>query len=130
MKAIPLFKPYVSWLARIYAMKVLCGTQLAEGPVVRTFEREFAERYDLQNVVAVNSGTRALELAYELAGIGPGDEVITPVLTCTATNLPLVRRGARIVFADINDSLNISVEDVARKIQPRTKAIVFVHLGG
>jgi dTDP-4-amino-4,6-dideoxygalactose transaminase len=80
--------------------------------------------------VALNSGTSALELAYELADIREGDEVITPVLTCTATNLPLVRRKARIVFADIDEDLNISVEDVKRKITARTKAIVFVHFGG
>lgn len=131
MKKITLFKPYVSWLSRIYAMKVLCGTQLAEGPVVRTFEREFGQKFHKQNVVALNSGTSALELAYELAGIGPGDEVITPVLTCTATNLPLVRRGANIIFADIDEkTLNISLEDVKRKITEKTKAIVFVHFGG
>lgn len=133
MKQIKLFKPYVSWLARIYALKVLMGTQLAEGPVVKCFEREFAERFMFlrRTVVAVNSGTSALELAYELAGIGVGDEVITPVLTCTATNLPLVRRGAKLVFADINENtLNISIEDVERKITEKTKAIVFVSFGG
>lgn len=130
MKSIRLFKPYVSWLARIYALKVLCGTQLAEGPVVRVFEREFGNRFWKRNVVALNSGTSALELAYELCGIGPGDEVITPVLTCTATNLPILHRGATIVFADINDTLNLDIEDVERKITSKTKAIVFVHFGG
>lgn len=133
MRKIPLFVPYVSWLARIYALKVLMGTQLAEGPVVKCFEREFA-RFIMRppkHVVSLNSGTTALELAYELLDLQPGDEVITPVLTCTATNLPLVRRGVKIVFADIDEkTLNLSVEDVARKITPRTKAIVFVHFGG
>ena len=131
MKKLKLFKPYVSWRARWYALKVLMGTQLAEGPMVRQFEREFAEKFHKENVCMLNSGTSALELAYELAGIGPGDEVITPVLTCTATNLPLVRRGATLVFADVDPkTLNVSVEDVARKITDRTKAIVFVHFGG
>lgn len=130
MKKITLFRPYVSWLARIYALKVLMGTQLAEGPVVVAFEKAFGRRFFKKNVVAVNSGTTALELAFELAGVGPGDEVITPVLTCTATNLPILHRGAKIVFADINEDLNLSVEDVERKITDRTKAIVFVHFGG
>jgi len=125
-----MFKPYVSWRARWYVLKTLMGTQLAEGPVVKQFEYEFGKKFNKNNVVAVNSGTTALELAYELAGIGEGDEVITPVLTCTATNIPLVRRKAKIVFADIDYDLNINVEDVKRKITPRTRAIVFVHFGG
>lgn len=130
MKNIPLFKPFVSPEAIRNVNKVLRSSQLAEGPQVKLFESEFAKKFGLKNVVAVNSGTSALELAYELAGIGPGDEVITPVLTCTATNLPLIRRNAKIVFADIATDLNVDVADVTRKITRNTKAIVFVHFGG
>ncbi len=111
-------------------LEVLNSDQLAEGEVVKQFEHEFSQKFNLNNVVALNSGTSALELAYELAGIGTGDEVITPVLTCTATNIPLVRRGARIVFADIDYDLNINIQDVKNKITDKTKAIVFVHFGG
>lgn len=125
-----LFKPYVSWRAVWYAVKVLLSDQLAEGPVVKQFEHEFGQRFGLTNVVAVNSGTSALELAYELADIREGDEVITPVLTCTATNIPLLRRNCTIVFADIDKDLNMNIQDVKNKITPKTKAIVFVHLGG
>ncbi len=127
---IKLFKPYVSWWSVWNVVKVLRGTQLAEGPLVKEFERQFAEKFGLSNVLAVNSGTAALELAYEVAGIGPGDEVVTTVFTCTATNIPLIHRGAKIIFADIDSDLNISVEDVKKKITPKTKAIVFVHFGG
>lgn len=127
---IKLFKPYVSYKAIWYVVRVLLGTQLAEGPLVKQFEYEFSSKFNLNNVVAVNSGTSALELAYELAGIRAGDEVISPVLTCTATNIPLVRLGAHIVFADVDTDLNISIEDVKKKITKKTKAIVFVHFGG
>jgi dTDP-4-amino-4,6-dideoxygalactose transaminase len=127
---IKLFTPFVSEHAIQNAEQVLRSGFLAEGNEVKQFEHEFSNKFQVQNVVALNSGTSALELAYELAGIGEGDEVITPVLTCTATNLPLVRRKARIVFADIDYDLNINVEDVKRKITSRTKAIVFVHFGG
>lgn len=127
---IKLFKPYVSYRAIYYVVRTLLGTQLAEGKMVKQFEKEFGEKFGKKHVVAVNSGTSALELAYDLAGIKKGDEVITPVLTCTATNLPLVRRGAKIVFADTDYDLNISIEDVKRKITKKTKAIVFVHFGG
>lgn len=125
-----LFKPYVSWRSIWYVVKVLLGTQLAEGPLVKQFEYEFGRKFNKKNVVALNSGTSALELAYELADIREGDEVITPILTCTATNLPLVRRKAKIVFADIDTDLNINIQDVKNKITKRTKAIVFVHFGG
>jgi dTDP-4-amino-4,6-dideoxygalactose transaminase len=94
MRKIKLFKPYVSWYSVWNTIKVLRSGQLAEGPKVKEFEDEFSKVFNVNNVVTVNSGTAALELAYELAGIGPGDEVITPVLTCTATNIPLVHRGA------------------------------------
>ncbi len=130
MRKIKLFKPYVSKKAVRNVVRVLSGTQLAEGPRVKEFEEKFASKFGFRNVSALNSGTSALELAYELAGICEGDEVITPVLTCTATNLPLVRRKAKIIFADTDYDLNIDVEDVKKKITPKTKVIVFVHFGG
>lgn len=128
--AIKLFQPYVSWRAIFNVVRVLLGTQLAEGEEVKKFEQEFAKKFNKKNVLALNSGSSALELSYELAGIKDGDEVITPVLTCTATNLPLIRLGAKIVFADTNYDLNINIEDVKKKITKKTKAIVFVHFGG
>jgi dTDP-4-amino-4,6-dideoxygalactose transaminase len=130
MKRIKLFKPEVNWSAIWRVVRVLRSGQLAEGPQVKAFEAELAERFGLTDVVSLSSGTAALELAYELAGIGHGDEVISPVLTAVMTNLPLVHRGARIVFADAEDDLNMSVEDVRRKLTPNTKAIVFVHYNG
>lgn len=129
-KMIKLFKPYISQQAIDNVVRILNSDQIAEGLEVKQFEDEFAQKFGLKNVVALNSGTSALELAYELAGVGEGDEVITPVLTCTATNIPLVRRGAKIVFADIDYDLNINIEHVKRKITDKTKAIVFVHFGG
>lgn len=125
-----LFKPFISQEARDNVQRVLLTDQIAEGEEVKQFEYEFEQKTGLRNAVALNSGSSALELAYELAGLEKGDEVIVPVLTCTATNIPLVRRGVRIVFADIEEDLNIDVEDALQKITPKTKAIVFVHFGG
>jgi len=131
-KPIKLFKPFVSNWARWYTLQTLRGTQLAEGPRVKEFERAFALYFKLEpsDCVALNSGTSALELAYELANIQEGDEVITPVLTCTATNLPLVRRKAKIVFTDITDKLLLDPADVRKRITTKTKAIVYVDFGG
>lgn len=125
-----LFKPYISEEAKKLCLECLNTDNLAEGLLVKQFENEFAEKFNLKNVVALNSGSSALELAYELAGIEEGDEVISPVLTCTATNIPLIHRKAKIVFADITSDLNLDIEDVKKKITEKTKAIVFVHFGG
>lgn len=127
---IKLFKPFISQESKDLCLEVLNSDQIAEGKMVKDFEDEFSRVSGHDNVVAVNSGTSALELAYELADIRPEDEVIVPVLTCTATNLPLVRRKAHIIFADIDRDLNISIEDVKNKLTSKTKAIVFVHFGG
>lgn len=128
--AIKLFQPYVSWHSRFNVLKVLGSGYLSAGKTVIRFEEEFAKTFGFENVVSVNSGTSALEIAYDLCDLKKGDEVIVPVLTCTATNIPLVRRGIKIVFADIDYDLNISIQDVEKKITPKTKAIVFVHFGG
>lgn len=127
---IKLFKPFISQEARDNVERVLLSDSIAEGDEVKQFEHEFAAYFNLSNVVAVNSGTSALELAYELAGLSEGDEVLVPVLTCTATNIPLVRRGCKLVFIDCDSDLNVSLEDVTRKLTSQTKAIVFVHFGG
>lgn len=134
MKSTPLFKSYISWRSIWNVCSLLFrsnhGAYIGEGPEVRAFEKEFEEKFGFNNAVALNSGTSALELAYELAGISDGDEVITPVLTAVMTNLPLLHRRAKVVFADIEEDLNINIEDVKNKITPKTKAVVFVHFGG
>ena len=81
--------------------------------------------------IAVGSGTDALHLAYILAGLKKGDEIICPIFTCTATNIPLLYFGAKIKFADIDPkTLNIDIESVKKLITKKTKAIVFVNYGG
>ena len=134
MKRIPLFKTYISyraiWNVCLLLFKSNFGGYIGEGPEVRKFEKEFEEKFGFENVVAVNSGSSALELAFELAGITDDDEVIIPVLTHPATCLPVLRRKAKIIFADIDNDLNVSVEDVQNKITSKTKALVFVHFGG
>lgn len=130
MKTLTVFSTYVSWRSIWNVVRVLRSGYIAEGPEVKKFEIEFAKKFGFSDAIALNSGTSALELAYELAGIGPGDEVITPVFPFVGMNIPLVRRGARIVFADVDRDLNVSIDDVRRKITPETKALIFVHFAG
>ena len=125
-----LFKPFISEESKVNVLRVLNTDFIAEGEEVKLFEQELEAKLGKKNILTVNSGTAALELAYELAGIEEDDEVITPILTCTATNLPLLHRKAKIVFADIDYDLNINIEDVKKKITDRTRAIVFVNFGG
>ena len=83
------------------------------------------------SVISTGSGTDALHLAYLLANIKKDDEVIAPVFTCTATNIPLLYIGAKIKFADLDKkTMNICVKSVKKLITKKTKAIICVHYGG
>jgi perosamine synthetase len=128
---IDLFKPYIPQGVINEVSNVLHTRWIGQGPKVNLFERRFEEKFGIKNAVSVNSGTAALETAYDLIGLKPGDEVISTPLTCTATNLPLVRLGIKIVWADIRrETLCIDPVDVRAKITEKTKAIIQVHLGG
>lgn len=123
--------PYVTEDMRRAVNDVLNSRYIGQGPLVEEFESEFQELLGTNTAVAVGSGTDALHLAYILAGVGPSDEVITPVFTCTATNFPILWQGAKIVFADIDpNTLCIDTEDVKRKITDKTKVIVGVDYAG
>jgi dTDP-4-amino-4,6-dideoxygalactose transaminase len=101
------------------------------GGEVSAFEREYAEYCEVEHCVAVNSGTSALHLALVIAGVGPGDEVITTPNTFIATAEAISYTGARPVFIDVDPATgNIDPDQIAGAITPRTKAIVPVHLYG
>jgi dTDP-4-amino-4,6-dideoxygalactose transaminase len=101
------------------------------GPNVHAFEQEAAAYLGVRHAVGVANGTDALVLALDAMGVSDGDEVILPAFTFYATAEAVVQRGARPVFADVDPvTLNIDPDDAARRITPRTKAIVPVHLFG
>jgi len=129
---IVLFHPHISDRAVDAVTKVLKSRWIGQGPLVEEFEQKFGARFAGQYpTLAVRAGTDALHLAYILAGLQPGDEVISPLFTCTATNIPLLYLGVKIVFADVQlDTLNIDPADVRRRITDKTKAIVCIHHGG
>ncbi len=131
-EGIVLFYPNIPPNAVDEVSKVLHSRWIGQGPKVAQFEKEFEEKFCVTNTaLAVGSGTDGLHLGYILAGIEPGDEVIVPVFTCTATNIPLLYMGAKIVFADVDpETLNINVNHVRQLVNERTKAIVCVHYAG
>lgn len=101
------------------------------GPKVQEFERQLKEITRSTDAIAVSSGTTALSAALMALGIGPGDEVIVPPITFGATAATVLMQGATPVFADISlDDFTIDPADVARKVTPRTKAVIAVDLFG
>lgn len=130
-EGIVLFHPNIPENAVKQLKDVLESRWIGQGPKVQMFENLFDTRIAAPcKSIAVGSGTDALHLAYLLADIQPGDEVIVPVFTCTATNIPLLYIGAKIVFCDIDENLNINADAVEDLITEKTKAIVCVHYGG
>jgi perosamine synthetase len=130
--SVPLFYPHIPKASLKSLKKVLGGRWIGQGPLVDLFEKKFEKKFT-NNLpcIAVGSGTDALHLSYLLAGIKKNDEVICPLFTCTATNIPLLYIGAKIKFADVDpDTLNISIDHVKKLITKKTKAIVFVNYGG
>ncbi|MFI5782805.1 DegT/DnrJ/EryC1/StrS family aminotransferase [Nocardia sp. NPDC051570] len=98
--------------------------------MVFTLEREIEQRMGARHCIAVNSGTSALLAALAALGVGPGDEVIVPGYTFIATIAAVVHRGAVPVLAEIDDSLTLDPDDVIRRITPKTRAIIAVHMLG
>jgi dTDP-4-amino-4,6-dideoxygalactose transaminase len=111
---------------------VLRSKWLTMGGVTQEFEAAFAEKFGVKHAFAVSNATEALHLACLALDIGAGDEVITPSLSFVATTNAVLYTGADVRFADIcgPDDLTISPEDIRRKINPRTKAIIVMHYGG
>ena len=113
-------------------LAVLRRRWLSMGEVTAAFEAEFATLTGTPYALAVTNCTAALHLAGLALGWGPGDEVIVPSLTFVATANAVRYCGATPVFADVTglDDFNLSAEDVAARITPRTRAIIVVHYAG
>lgn len=134
-KRILLFYPYLPGSARDRARAQMDTRWLGQGPLVDEFEKQFESQISKSHrAIAVNSGTSSLHLAYILAGIKEGDEVIGPVFTCSASYAGLLYQRAKVVFADINkDNLNINpdhVEELLKARGERVKAILAVDYAG
>jgi len=104
---------------------------LTQGPKVAAFERAFAERHQVKHALATTSCTTALHLALAALGIGPGDEVIVPSFTWIATANAVLYCGATPVFCDVDRGTNnIDAASLAKKLTPRTRVVIPVHLFG
>jgi dTDP-4-amino-4,6-dideoxygalactose transaminase len=113
-------------------MACLASGWLTMGPRTQAFEAGLAEFVDTPHAITVSSGTAALHLSCLAAGVGAGDEVIVPAFTFVASASAVRYAGAEPVLCDVTDSrhFNLDIEDVARRITPRTKAVIAVHFCG
>jgi dTDP-4-amino-4,6-dideoxygalactose transaminase len=149
---IPLFKVFMADTAAEEVTKVLNSGYIGQGPKVEQFETQLKKYFNHDYVQTINSGTSALHLALHLLkrpatynrifdgvigyetrwpGLQPGDEVLATAMTCTASNWPILAHGLKIKWVDIDPTtLNMDLDDLARKISPTTKAIMLVHWGG
>ena len=131
IELVPNFKSFVPIDSIDEVVKTLKTPWIGgDGPRVKEFEDKIAKIIKNDNVLAVNSGTSALQLGLRLAGTR-GGEVITTAMTCIATNVAIVSEGAIPVWADIDpETGNIDPNDIAKRITKKTKAIMVVHWGG
>ena len=110
--------------------KVIKSGEIGNGPEVKAFENEYANRYGIKYGISVNSGTSALHTCVAAMNPDPGDEIITTAWTSGGSIIGLLFQNCVPVFADIDDSYCLDPSDVERKITSRTKAILVVNLMG
>lgn len=149
---IDLFKVFMSPDAATEVSKVLNSGYIGQGPKVEEFESKLKRFFNSDYVSSLNSGTSGLHLALHLLkapskntnvyhgaisvdsywpGLKEGDEVLATPMTCTASNWPILANGLKIKWVDIDPTtLNMDLDDLARKITHKTKVIMLVHWGG
>jgi len=129
---IPVNEPLLDGNEKQYLIECIdTGWISSEGPFIQKFEAAFAARVNRKHAIAVSNGSVALEAAIAALEIGAGDEVILPTFTIISCAAAVVRAGATPVLVDADPvTWNMSVDAIAAKITPRTKAIMLVHIYG
>ena len=128
---IPIASPVISKEEIKVVEEVLKSRILVQGPKVREFEEKFGEYIGVEHAMATNSGTSALHTALASLGIRKNDEVITTTFSFVSTASCVLMQGAKPVFCDIDkDTYNINLDEMEKRINDRTKAIIVVHLYG
>jgi dTDP-4-amino-4,6-dideoxygalactose transaminase len=151
-KKIDLFRVFMAPTAAEEVTKVLNSGYIGQGPKVEEFEAQLKSHFRHDYIQTLNAGTSVLHMALHLLkppttnqqnfegvaywdskwpGLEPGDEVLATAMTCTASNWPILANGLKIKWVDIDlKTLNMDLDDLARKITPKTKVIMLVHWGG
>ena len=130
-KRIPLAKPTLGAAERRAVDDVLQSGWISQGPKAAEFERDLSNFLHTKHSCVVNSGTSAILLALTAAGIGNGDSVIVPSLTCPASVLPAVALNADVQFVDVDIStFNMTWTNLIHGLKSNTVAVLLVHLFG
>jgi len=130
-REVPLSRPWLDEREEELVVEVLRSGRLSLGPWIERFEEQVAERVGAPYAAALSSGTAGLHLLCRIAGLGPGDEVITSPLSFVASANCFIVEGATPVFADVDPvTLNLDPAAVEAAITERTKAIVAVDMFG
>ena len=128
---IPFSPPDISDLEIQEVVSALKSGWITTGPKTKLFEKKIAETCDVSRAVCLSSATAALELTLRILGVGPGDEVITPAYTYTASAAVIDHVGAKIVFVDVAPgSFHMDPEKLLGAITERTKVVIPVDIGG
>ncbi len=128
---LPFALPHITQAEIDEVVDTLRSGWLTTGPKTKRFEREFAQRVGAPYALAVNSATAAMHLALDAIGLQPGDEVIVPVYTFTATAEVVVYFRAKPIFVDVDPvTCNLDPAQLEKHITPRTRAIMVVHIAG
>jgi perosamine synthetase len=128
----PVYQPSLSGREKEFVLDCLDSTWISsKGKYIAQFEREFANYVGGRHALSVSNGTVAIHVALEAIGIGPGDEVLVPTLTYVASANAVAYTGAKPVFVDSEAQYwQLDLADAEKKITPKTKAIMVVHLYG
>jgi len=128
---IPFHKPYITDDEIFEVVDSLKSGWITMGPKTMRFEEEFGRYVGSKHSITVNSGTAALHLALRAIQLKPGDEVIIPTMTFTATGEVVCYFNAKPVLVDVDgDTFNIDISAIEKAVTPRTRAVIPVHYGG
>ena len=127
---IPFSPPHIDEKIINEVIETLRSGWITTGPRTKAFEKKLAEYCGVSNVLCVNSASSGLELMLHWFGVGPGDEVIVPAYTYTASAAVIIHCGATPVMVDVDENFLINTELVRKAITPRTKAIIPVDIAG
>jgi len=131
LRSIPFGKPMIGEGEKRLVLEVLDGPTLVHGPRAKAFEADFAAATGAPHAVTVSSCTAGMHLTYFLLRLGPGDEVVVPAQTHTATAHAVELTGARAVFVDSESATgNIDIDAIESAISERTRAVAVVHYLG